>query len=56
MTRRNYYDRVWKGIEKVEAFGDIPIKINVVLIRGVNDDEILNFARLHVLVIHYKVY
>lgn len=46
MTRRNYYHRVWKGLEKVEAFGDIPIKINVVLIRGINDDEILNFAHL----------
>lgn len=46
MTRRNYYNRVWKGLEKVEAFGDRLIKINVVLIRGINDDEILNFARL----------
>lgn len=46
MTRKNYYSKVWQGLEKVEAFGDIPIKINVVLIRGINDDEILNFAHL----------
>ncbi len=46
MTRRNYYNRVWEGLEKVEAFGYVPIKINVVLIRGINDDEILNFAHL----------
>ena len=46
ITRKNYYNKVWKGLETVEAFGDIPIKINVVLIRGINDDEILDFANL----------
>lgn len=46
MTRRNHYDRVWKGIEAVEALGLRPIKLNAVLIRGVNDDEVVHFARL----------
>ncbi|MGH2569388.1 MAG: GTP 3',8-cyclase MoaA, partial [Bacteroidota bacterium] len=46
MTRRDYYDRVWQGLEAVEQLGITPIKINAVLIRGVNDDEILSFARL----------
>ena len=46
ITRRNYFDKVWKGIETAEAIGINPIKINVVLIRGINDDEILNFAKL----------
>jgi cyclic pyranopterin phosphate synthase len=46
VTRRNYYDKVWKGIESIEALGIRPIKLNVVLIRGVNDHEIGNFARL----------
>ncbi len=46
VTRRNYYDKVWKGIETIESLGIRPIKLNVVLIRGVNDGEIGAFARL----------
>lgn len=46
MTRRSHFDRVWKGIEAVEALGFRPIKLNAVLIRGVNDDEVVNFAHL----------
>jgi cyclic pyranopterin phosphate synthase len=46
MTRRTYYDRVWQGIEAAEALGIRPIKLNAVLIRGVNDDEVVNFAHL----------
>lgn len=46
MTRRNYYDNVWKGIHAAEAVGFTPLKINVVLIRGVNDNEIGKFAHL----------
>jgi len=46
MTRRSYFDRVWRGIEAVENLGITPIKLNVVLMRGVNDNEIPNFAHL----------
>jgi len=46
MTRRDYFDRVWRGIEVVEDLGIKPIKLNVVLMRGVNDDEIPRFAHL----------
>lgn len=46
VTRRNYYEKVWKGIETIERLGIRPIKLNVVLIRGVNDLEITNFTRL----------
>jgi len=46
ITRRNYYEKVWKGVELVEALGLRPIKLNVVLIRGINDGEIGKFARL----------
>jgi cyclic pyranopterin phosphate synthase len=46
VTRRNYFDKVWQGIETMENLGIRPIKLNVVLIRGVNDSEISNFARL----------
>ena len=34
------------GLEAAEAVGFAPIKINVVLIRGQNDDEIEDFARI----------
>lgn len=46
VTRRDYYDKVWKGIEAAEQAGILPIKLNVVLMRGVNDQEIGGFARL----------
>lgn len=46
ITRRDAFHRVWEGLEEVERLGFRPIKINVVAMRGVNDDEILDFARL----------
>lgn len=46
ITRRDLFDQVWDGIEEAELAGLSPIKINVVIMRGVNDDEILDFARL----------
>ncbi|HWP81621.1 MAG TPA: GTP 3',8-cyclase MoaA, partial [Bacteroidota bacterium] len=46
MTRRKYFDQVWAGIEAVERLGIRPIKLNVVLIRGVNDDQIVAFAEM----------
>ncbi len=46
ITGRDYFDRTWEGIQEVERVGFSPIKINVVAIRGINDDEILDFARL----------
>ncbi|HLX13238.1 MAG TPA: GTP 3',8-cyclase MoaA, partial [Bacteroidota bacterium] len=46
MTRRNYLDRVRDGLAVVEKLIPGPIKINAVLIRGINDDEIEQFADL----------
>jgi len=46
ITRRDFFDRVWEGIEEAESVGLAPIKINVFAMRGVNDDEVLDFARL----------
>lgn len=46
ITKRDYFERVWEGIEEAEFVGFDPIKINVVAIKGMNDDEILDFARL----------
>ncbi len=46
ITRFDYFDRVWAGIQEAELIGFSPIKINVVVMQGVNDDEILSFGRL----------
>jgi len=46
ITRRNYFDRVIEGIHAAECASLYPIKINAVVIRGYNDDEIEDFARL----------
>lgn len=46
MIRRDHFDRVWEGIETVERLGIQLVKINVVLIRGINDNEIVDFASM----------
>ena len=46
ITGRSYFEAVWDGIQEAERLGFNPIKLNVVAMRGVNDDEILDFARL----------
>lgn len=46
ITRRDDYDRVWEGVEEAERAGFNPIKLNVVAMRGINDDEILDFVHL----------
>ena len=46
ITGRDCFESVWDGIETAEHVGFDPIKINVVAIKGVNDDEILDFADL----------
>ena len=46
VTRRDYYEDVRKGIARAVEVGMNPVKINVVLIRGFNDNEILDFAEL----------
>src|SRR5512138_1214291 len=38
--------RVLEGIAEARRVGLSPIKINAVIVRGVNDDEIVDFARL----------
>jgi len=46
ITRRPFFEKVWEGIEEAESVGMAPIKLNVVAMKGFNDDEILDFARL----------
>ncbi len=45
MTRRDDLLKVLDGIEAAQQAGFSPIKINVVMMRGENDDEIVEFAR-----------
>ena len=39
------FDETMHGIEAAERAGFAPIKINTVLLRGLNDDEVVDFAR-----------
>jgi cyclic pyranopterin phosphate synthase len=43
IARRDYLDHVHKGIQAALDQGLRPVKINCVVMRGVNDDEILDF-------------
>ena len=45
MTRRDALEKVLAGLRAAEAAGLTPIKINVVVIGGTNDDEVVGFAR-----------
>jgi GTP 3',8-cyclase len=44
MTKRDALDKVLLGIEAALDAGFDPVKVNVVLIRGVNDDEVVDLA------------
>ncbi|MFZ0132059.1 MAG: GTP 3',8-cyclase MoaA [Desulfobacterales bacterium] len=46
ITGRDDFDRVWNGIAAARQAGIDPIKLNVVALRGINEDEFLDFARL----------
>jgi cyclic pyranopterin phosphate synthase len=45
-SRRDGLDRVLAGLAELERLGAVPIKVNVVLMRGINDHEIPAFAEL----------
>jgi cyclic pyranopterin phosphate synthase len=46
ITGYDYFETVWAGIEQARKIGFAPIKINVVAMRGINDNEIVDFGRL----------
>ncbi len=46
ITKGGDINRVWEAIKEAERAGLSPVKINIVPIRGLNDDEILSFASL----------
>jgi len=46
ITGYDLFGKVWAGIQLSREIGFTPIKINVVAMRGINDDEIVDFGRL----------
>lgn len=46
ITRRDKFNEVWQGIKKALELGLKPVKINVVVIKGFNDDELFDFIEL----------
>jgi cyclic pyranopterin phosphate synthase len=44
ITRRDALDKVLDGIDAALDAGLSPVKVNVVVMRGVNDDELVDFA------------
>jgi molybdenum cofactor biosynthesis protein A len=45
ITRRDDFERVWYNIEKI-LLTDLNVKLNMVVLKGVNDNEIIDFAML----------
>lgn len=46
ITRGGKIEKVWAGIAAAEAAGLSPIKLNAVVVRGQNDDEVADLAAL----------
>jgi GTP 3',8-cyclase len=46
ITGVDAFARVWAGISKARELGFSPIKLNIVALKGINDDEFIDFARL----------
>lgn len=46
ITRCDVFDRVWRGITAAERAGFYPLKLNVVVMRGINEDDVDDLARL----------
>jgi cyclic pyranopterin phosphate synthase len=46
IARRDGFGQTWEGILEADRVGFRPLKVNMVVLRGVNDDEILDFAEM----------
>lgn len=46
ITGFDLFDQVWQGIEMALGMGFHPIKLNIVALKGINDDELTDMARL----------
>ncbi len=59
ITRKDDFQKVWSGIQEALRVGLSPIKINMVAMNGLNEDEIESFAQLTIrlpLVVRYIEY
>ncbi len=50
IARMDYFAQVWEGIKAAQKADFSPIKLNAVVLRGINDDEIEDLGRL---TLHY---
>ncbi len=46
ITGFDLFDQVWQGIEMALSLGFHPIKLNIVALNGINDDELADMAHL----------
>lgn len=46
ITGMDLFDQVWQGIKRARKMAFSPIKINVVALNGINDDELIDMALL----------
>jgi cyclic pyranopterin phosphate synthase len=46
IARRDGFKQTWEGIEEADRVGFRPLKINMVVMRGMNEDEVVEFAGL----------
>jgi len=46
ITGYDEFDRVWQGIEKAHQMGFYPIKLNIVALKGINEEEFVEMAQL----------
>lgn len=46
ITGSDRFDQVWSAVERAHAMGFHPIKLNVVAMRGINDDELHDISAL----------
>lgn len=46
ITGHDFFDQIWEGIHLARKMGFYPIKINVVPLKGINDDELVDIAGL----------
>jgi cyclic pyranopterin phosphate synthase len=46
ITGFDEFGRVWQGIEKAHRMGFHPIKLNIVALKGINDEELVELAKL----------
>lgn len=44
IARRDGFRETWEGIEEADRVGFRPLKLNMVVMRGMNDDEVVDFA------------